>query len=259
MLLIRKEQMDAFRHAALIAFENDMLKHLEKFSPPLFKAVKEDQMRKVIRLGMTRAKRLYDITFRGPVRLYLELMLLFGSYFDTDPQYPWARRILADQQIADQMQRADRLFWKTKEYRDNAGGPDDVYTLDALRNIRRLAPQPVPFDTAEMRSGMLAQISQVYPQKSAYIGREALDAFIDEGIVDGQHHGFSAVRELALVIVLKFAFGHGCLDDPLYPWIANTLKKETLTDRAECARRLESKALTWLDHVLAYFDQGAVV
>lgn len=53
-----------------------------------------------------------------------------------------------------------------------------------------------------------------------------------------------------------FAFGHGCFDDPLYPWIARTLEDDAITDSAARAKRLETKALTWLDHVLGYFDEG---
>ena len=68
---------------------------------------------------------------------------------------------------------------------------------------------------------------------------------------------FRAVREMALVIVLMLAFGHGCADDPLYPWIARTLQDEAITDPAARAKRLEKKALTWLEHVLAYFDKEA--
>lgn len=59
------------------------------------------------------------------------------------------------------------------------------------------------------------------------------------------------------MIVLMVAFGHGCTEDDLYPWIARTLQNEAITDAAHRTKRLETKALTWLDHVLANFDQGA--
>ena len=51
-----------------------------------------------------------------------------------------------------------------------------------------------------------------------------------------------------------FAFGHGCCEDPLYPWIARTLTDEKITDAEARAKRLEKKAITWLDHVLILFD-----
>ena len=93
MLVIRSEQRGGVQGGGVSAeafFEKEMVSPpFREFSPPLFKAVGEEQMRKAIRFGIGRADS-YGFTFRGPVRLYLELMLLFGSHFDTDPQYPWA-------------------------------------------------------------------------------------------------------------------------------------------------------------------------
>jgi hypothetical protein len=79
---IRKKQMDALGAAVERRFEDEMIAHLDAFSPPLFKATGEEQMRQVIRLGISKAAA-YGFENRGPVRLYLEMMLLFGSHFDT--------------------------------------------------------------------------------------------------------------------------------------------------------------------------------
>ena len=95
MLVIREAQMEAFKEATRRTFEDEMVAHLAEFSPPLFKAIGEEQMRKAVHFGIGRADS-HGFTFRGPTRLYLELMLLFGSYFDTDPQYPWAAEILSN-------------------------------------------------------------------------------------------------------------------------------------------------------------------
>jgi hypothetical protein len=251
-MIIRKEQVEAFRTAAMRAFENEMVAHLAEFSPPLFKAIKEDQMRVAIRFGIARAAE-YGITFQGPVRLYLELMLLFGSHFDSDPQYPWAAEILTDE--TPQMPRAQRLFEKTQDYRKNIGGPRDDYTLAALRRISAMARQPPPVPPAHLAPAMLQEMARVYPQKSAYVGEAALRQLIESGMTAARSYGFSTPRALVLPVVLMFAFGHGCCDDPLYPWIARTLRDEAITDSEGRAQRLEAKALTWLDRVLAYFDQ----
>ena len=160
MLVIRNEKMKAVGNSALRTFETDMLAHLAEFSPPLFKAVKADRMRQVIRFGITQARG-HGITFRGPVRLYLELMLLFGSHFDSDPQYPWAIEILNDQDGTNQMQRAKNLYRRTRDYREKVGGPRDAYTLAALENIRNIAQLPLPFSSADIHSGMIRQMAQV--------------------------------------------------------------------------------------------------
>src|ERR1043165_9279855 len=95
MLVIRKEQIDVLTGSMLQGFEDEMVEHLAEFSPPLFAVIKEEQMRKAGRFGFDKCDK-YGFTLRGPMRLYLEMMLLFGSHFDTDPQYSWATEILLD-------------------------------------------------------------------------------------------------------------------------------------------------------------------
>jgi hypothetical protein len=254
MLVIRESQMKAFEKVAQRAFEDEMVAHLAEFSPPLFKAVGEEQMRKAVLFGINRADS-YGFTFRGPVRLYLELMLLFGSYFETDPQYPWVAEILANRD-SDQMQRAERLYEKTMDYREKVAGPEDAYALGALRNISVLARQPLELSLDNFVPAMQQEIARVYPQKATYVGDERIEALIHKGIDGARRQRFSTVRGAALVVVLMLAFGHGCGADPLYPWIAKTLKDEAITDPDARAKRLEKKALTWLEHVLANFDKG---
>lgn len=254
MLTIRAEQMDIFKKAALLSFEDEMVKHLAKFSPPLYKAAGEEQMRKAIQLGTNQAAQ-YGLTHRGPVRLYLELMLLFGSYFDTDPQYPWAAEILIDQQSASQMQRAERLYEKTMDYRQKVAGSADAYTLEALKRIAVFARQPFSLSAENFVDGMQCEITHIYPQKAAYVGAEGLVKLIRKGMGGAQRQQFITERGMALVIVLMLAFGHGCGKDSLYPWIAKTLQDEMIIDAKARAARLEKKALTWLEHVLAYFNE----
>lgn len=256
MLLIRKEQMKVFEQKALQNFEDEMVEHLEIFSPPLFKAVGEEQMRKVISFGIAQANS-YGFTFRGPVRLYLEMMLVFGSYFDTDPQYPWATEILANQGAGPQMDRAEMLFEKMMDYRKKVAGPKDAYMLKALRNTSDLAMQPLSLSTENFISTMRQEIARVYPQKAAYVGDERLEALIREGIEKAQSQRFSTVRGTTLLIVLMLAFGHGCEDDLLYPWIARTLNDKPIPDPESKSKRLERKSLTWLEHAMVHLDRGA--
>lgn len=247
--------MEAFAQAAQSAFATDMVAHLAEFSPPLFKAIREEQMRQAVQFGISQAER-YGFTCRGPVRLYLELMLLFGSHFDTDPQYPWAGAIIQRLEI-DQMQRAEQLYAQTLDYRNQVAGPDDCYTVQALRNIATLAQQPSTLAAPALVSGLLAEIKQVYPQKAAYVGDAPLTTLIEKGIAGARRQRFTTPREITLVVVLMLAFGHGCGADPLYPWIARTLRDERLSDPTARAKRLETKALTWLMHVLRHFETPA--
>jgi hypothetical protein len=253
MLRIREEQMKVFEVAALRNFEDEMVEHSKEFTPRLCEVLGEKQLRVALRQAMQRADD-YGFTNRGPVRLYIELMFLCGSGFDTDPQYPMLGKILNTP--GDQMQRAERIYDGLIEYLENVSGPDAVNVHKALEALAEFARKPLSLSADNFDTEIAEEMARAFPQKAAYVGKEGLNKLIDEGHTEARTYGFPAVRGDALLIVLKFAFGHGCTNDPLYPWIAKTLKDKRIVDPAARAQRLEKKALTWLDHVLARPRQG---
>ncbi len=255
MLVIKNGQIGTLREYARSRFEAEMVTHLQEFSPPLARALGEAALRRAIRRGMARASG-HGLTFRGPVRLYLESMLLFGSHFDTDPQYQWAAEILGGGSPGDQMQRADLLYARIVDYREVVTGQDDTFTLEALRKILELSRTTLNISDRDLVPTMLAELKRLYPQKAAYTGRAALEILIHNGIEVARVYRFETVREAALIVILMLAFGHGCVDDPLYPWIGETLGDQRITSAAARARRLEAKAVTWLSHVLSNFGDA---
>ncbi len=253
ILFIRPEQMEVFRQSAALRFENEMVSHCREFAPELGRDIGEDQLRLSVRDGISRANS-YGFTHRGPIRLYLELMLLFGSAFDRDPQYPWAASILKDN--APQMQRAEVLYEGILDYQEKVSGPDDCNTREALWNLSFFANQPFNFSSQEFVPAMHREIAMIFPQKAAYLGGESIQGLIREGCNVAKAAGFTTSRGYALIVVLMFGFGHGCANDPLYPWIAQTLRDERIGNPDERAARLEKRAMTWLHQVLEKTSEG---
>jgi hypothetical protein len=249
MLIIRKEQMKAFENDALRRFEGEMLLHSKEFTPRLCKVLGDEQLRVAVRQAMERADS-YGFTNRGPIRLYIELMFLYGSDFDTDPQYPALREGLNAPD--DQMLRAEWIYQGILDYQKKVSGINAVNVRKALTALSALAEKNlVTFSPNNFLAEMLREITHAFPQKVAYIGEEALTTLVHAGSAEARKYGFSTDRGKTLMVVLMFAFGHGCSDDPLYPWISRTLKDKRIVDSAARANRLEKKAITWLDHVLA--------
>ena len=249
MLVIRKEQVDVLRDGMMKEFEDEMVAHLAQFSPPLYKVLKEEQTREAVRFGFKQADK-YGFTLRGPIRLYLEMMLLFGSHFDSDPQYPWAREILFDKHSISQMQRADWLFDKIVDFQEKVSGPNGENTRKAMEAVREIGNKPLNLSESDYDDTMRREIYRVFPQKVDFIGNENLLELIRQARVDARKYDLPSTQGDTLMVVLKFAFGHGCGSDPLYPWIGRTLSDDKIVDGKARSERLEKKAITWLDHVL---------
>ena len=98
--------MDAFRQAALQQFEDKMVEHLKECAPSHWKAIGEADGRKVIRMGIERAKE-YGITSEQGVCLFIDLSFFWGNGFDQHLQ--WAAETLRDSRIKTESEKLSRL------------------------------------------------------------------------------------------------------------------------------------------------------
>lgn len=114
-MVLRKAQMrwlaDVNRHG----FEQELFEHSTPFAPALCALAGPENTRAAIRRALDKGRR-YGFSLRGPLRLFFEMALAFGSEFDTDPQLRWAAEELANRDFADEMLRADHFFRRAVEY-----------------------------------------------------------------------------------------------------------------------------------------------
>jgi hypothetical protein len=254
MPIIRAEQMKVFEQASRRRFEDEMVEHAKAFAPPLCEVIGDDALRVAICSAIARAEN-YGFTNRGPIRLFIELMFLCGSAFDTDPQYPHVGQFLRG--FGDQMYRAQQIHERHNVYLEQVSGPGAVNVHRALTETLTFARLPLKIAPENLIEGLLLEMKRIFPSKVVFVGDAGLTAVIDESITEAQLYRFEGVRPKVLLAVLKFAFGHGCTDDPLYPWIAQTLKDERIAGPEARAARLEKKSITWLEHVVARNQKGS--
>src|SRR5216683_3530174 len=247
MLTIRPEQADTFRKVALQKFEDEMVEHLRKSSPRHWKVIGDEHGRRFIRLGIEHARR-YGFTNRGPVRFYVELMFMFGSYFDTDPQYSCASAVLRDAEPVDQTVRADRLYAAMNQYLAEVSGPDYRYLIEALRRMTHLRIEDFLAPGIAPEEGILEKLRFAYPQKCEFLGEPVLRVVIRHGFKLADTYALATDRGRVLMTGFAFAIGHGFPKDPLHGWIGRRLAEPKFPSAEDRVNELYSKALLYLSH-----------
>jgi hypothetical protein len=243
MLRIRPQQMQAFAQATMANFETRMVAHLWQLAPQHCNAVGEEGLRQVVRTGFERAHS-YGLTNRGPVRFYLDLMIMLGSDFDTDPQYPWAAALLKDAAIPDQMTRAERLYDKAMDYAANVFGQGYEREKAAVRRAGLVQYADLPSLAAGAVGELVRCFEAVFPEKVRYLGEPPMLALAARAQTLSAQHRLAPERGPAVLAGLMFAFGHGVTADPQFPWVAATLVKDT-QDAATRTERLFRRALIY--------------
>lgn len=249
MWTIRQEQTEAFRQHHLKKFEDEMVEHLAKLSPVHCKLAGETAMRKVIRLGMENAGN-YGFMDRGPVRFYIEMMLMFGSFFDTDPQHPWAAAVLKRNDGAAQEVRADRLFDAMKQYLARVVEPERESVIEALHRFQRAHIKEYLIPGTDPQEAMFRCALAFCPTRSQYLGETVLRRLIHRGIELANSLEFKTDTGVALTVVLSFVAGHGFFKDPQYPWVMQGLDANRQPDPEKRLDDIYSKSYLYLQQVL---------
>ena len=250
-MIIRDDQFGVFNDTMVRNLEDRMVRHLQEFSPQHSDVIGEPGVRQVVRRGLARADK-HRFTYRGPVRLYLELVYMFGSDFDIDPLYPWAGAILTAGDETDQMERAKRLHEKALEYSDTAAGPNFEYSKKAFQRAQSVRYEDLMVPPRDFEAGCSARLRAAHPEKFAYVGEPAIREMIGKATAEAQTYSVTSPQGVFLFVSLMFALGRGFANDPLYPWIAGTLNNDAIGDPNKRAERLYSKTMTYLDHVVAH-------
>ena len=249
-MIIRKQQLQSLEEVRSPAFDDFMVNHLRDFTPLHWQSLGEAGIRNLITAGIQHAKA-HGLTHRGPVRFYIESIVLLGIDFDTDPQYPEPRRILQDPQLRDQTQRADRLHGWIIDLLEMVGGPDRQYAQQALCRARAIPFQPLTRFDPKFEGEILRRMAEMHPEKVAYLGDEAVLGLIPRAVEEANRFSVATDAGICLFLGLMYAVGHGVARDPKYPWVLRTLTNPAISDADRRVERLYSKTMTYLDHVLS--------
>jgi hypothetical protein len=109
MLRIRQEPIAPPAPTDAPDFYGYIVAWLNKMFPEKCMYIGEISIRRLIQRGLESA-RCYGITSGRGVAIYVGLMFMLGSGFDTDLQFTWAAAILKDETIAGQTEKVERLY-----------------------------------------------------------------------------------------------------------------------------------------------------
>jgi hypothetical protein len=230
MLVIRKVQLDVLSREGRARFESELVTYFTGLYPrETRQAGGVEQMRKLVERGIARAFQL-GFESRKQVTLFVSLLLMLGTDFDSDPQTPWARKI-SDGTIRNPTLRIDAVFHEAVDHLKATAGQDCEFVVRALLRIRSYDFGTAPQSTGEQFvNDVLELLREFCPQKYAHQGEAVNRELIALGREAAARYGITAPRGVLLVVVLMFMMGSGFHHDPLYPWAGKTLNDRRIPD-----------------------------
>jgi hypothetical protein len=240
-MIIRQEQMRSFEQAAQGRFETEMLEHLKQDFPSAVAGVGDDALRRFIKQGTERAGE-YGFKARGPVRMFLDFMVLLGHEFDRDPMLFWIRDILADKDGLDEIAQASRLHQHVSTYLELVYGTKGEHVAKGLDHLAKAPPQELTAVGRSFESAAAPWLQTLHARKCIYAGNAAMTNLIQEARQAAVRHNLPEPQGPPLILELMFMLGSGVISDPLFPWAAAGVSPEAAPDPTTRLERLNARA-----------------
>jgi hypothetical protein len=149
------------------------------------------------------------------------------------------------------MYRAHRLEHLASAYLRKMQGPDGGHAQQAFYRLETLVTrEDVVFRRPNLDRAVLLAIDTIFPSKLEAIGLAAGRKIVERAEQCARHfYDSEEPRPVAILAIMMLMFGAHCPDDPLYPWLGETLRDPRFGDGRTRAARLERRAVTWLKAV----------
>lgn len=224
------QQMRAFESTARDRFADEMVAHLRTFAPHRCGSLPDASLYGAVEAGVRRSDA-YAMRRRGPIRLFLEAMVLLGHEFDSDPVH----RVIAARLRGpeDEMVRARHMYDELLKYRDRVTSPDGSNLRAGLAGL--IAAAQGDEVAADPRA-----LAAAFPAKAEHAGEHGLRALAQRATHEAHARGLGSPRAQGVLLVTMFALGHGVLGDWSYPAIAAAIAgRRDVDDRFAAAALAE--------------------
>ena len=242
-MVIRDAQFQTFKNDVRANAEKQLVEHCREYAPRLFQAAGENGVHEAVQLGLKRSQA-YGFLDEPQVRFYIDLMLVLGSDFDTDPQYPWASETLQDS-FSKPHVRGMVLHRDLSLYLDRVMGPQKEYLKEALDRSMRLPRELPPPEQRSVRH-LRTWVQQLFPQKSKDVNDQQLAQISSTATAQASQFGIPTGD--GLIGSCMMIFGHGVTHDPLYPWISGALRDPLISSPEGRVQRLYDRLLVYGEH-----------
>ena len=230
-------------------FESSMVEHVRTYFPNHYRIAGDDGTRDVVRYAVERAASHGHDTQRG-VCFYLNVMLILGSNFDTDPQIPWAVEILTDE-VPEPEYRIEKLADTAVEWFSGIAGPQNRHLNHSLLTVYRDSEKifSAPRSGA-LEEHLLRVLDWISSNKYDAVGEDRLRKLIAAGLADAESYGLASDFGATVYVAFMFMLGRDFVTDPLHAWARDILSEPEPTAPDERAGRLHAGGMAQLGKFL---------
>jgi len=217
MIELCDPQIDLLKAFSLKKDTDDFIIHCRKMFPSLVTLQRKEHLRPYIEQSVELAKKA-GFTQRGPVCVYMDMMIILGVGFERDPLHAW----LAPDALTDsssQLEKSMALYAALKNYLNTVYGEQGMFFEESLQRLRHITINTLPVNPDSYSENVHALLHALYPQRYDFIGYDAINAWLSFTDVRMKNAGITKAKHKAYMALIMFLFGYqfdqGCFRNAL--------------------------------------------
>lgn len=237
-------------------FLNEIMPYLQRNYSYICQYTPNHELREYLYSLVEQAEEI-GFTQRGPVRFFVDMTIVLGSNFITDPSYYWISQFLEEHQSLDQLEMSMLLHKKVNHYLNQVMSDEYQRWKQIKENLLFLINQnkqepEYTFYITGFEEYILRKLALIYPEKYHLLSEEALAHFVLQAREKAQqNYSFRGSKEELFVIVLMFIFGHEFDQTPLLAWAKTHREK---SNEYGYIAGIEDKTLNWISILMEHYS-----
>lgn len=198
------KQVEILKEISYEKFVIEVMSHWKTAFPSILLRGDERIFYRYIREGIVLANK-YGYSQRGPVRLYLDLMIISGVNFEKDPLFQWmnTEKGLSTSQIESSVY----LHSKLRDYIDAVYGKNNVFINESKVRFKELNSKNLPVGANGDKHEVHELLKCIHPQRYNFSGFDAIESLIYISSEYCDRYKLKNERHRSYVTLIMFLFG----------------------------------------------------
>ncbi|PHM22082.1 hypothetical protein [Xenorhabdus ehlersii] len=242
---INEDQWNMLKKHSFNSFIDELVVHCNESYPYLKIKLGEDKLRTALENAIEKSKN-DGFDQRGTVQFYIDMLILFGTEFQTDPQYVWIKTILDNHSCLGQLERTSLLYHEIIRYFNEVHGEQDEYLKTSIFKFQNINIERLNVQWNTYESNVDSLLNSLFPQKYRYIKQDNINKSIQFGVEKSNQYGIKNANYSAFLTLTMFLLGHQFDQDIFFPHFNERLLKQYHSDVDSLIIEIENKTKDYL-------------
>lgn len=198
------DQVDVLKKISIESYIDEITEHCTDIFPRLIPLYRKEDVHYYIQQGITLAKKA-GYTQRGPVRLYINMMILLGVNFECDPLFQWLKTEGGN--TLPQIERSVICYGLLDDYLASVYGENGRFYKKSLERFKNYSVKFFPEKISSNNEGLHELLRGIYPQKYDFAGYDAVNDLISLSVDKCERYKLNMVCHKSYLALIMFLFG----------------------------------------------------